>query len=172
MSVANALAPCVLDYVRDRMTPISDRIFPLCELLLGAAYADSTLHKLEAIEVRSLLTELAGERHIEVEACIAAFEPEKFDMKTTASLFRDDSEEDRSKLLLLVSTVIEADDVIDLAENEYLCALAGALALPASALSGLTVHVEIEEVKEAFNRVGTARPPAVPPPTPRSPRTT
>jgi hypothetical protein len=37
-----------------------DRIFPLCELLLGAAYADRDLHKLETIEVRSLLTELSG----------------------------------------------------------------------------------------------------------------
>ncbi len=136
------------------MTPISDRIFPLCELLLGAAYADRDLHKLETIEVRSLLTELAGERHIEVEACIGAFEPDKFDLKVTAALFREDSEDDRRKLLLLVSTVIEADDEIDLAENDYLCALATALDLPASALSGLTVQVEIEELKDAFTRVG------------------
>jgi hypothetical protein len=33
--------------------PIADRIFPLCERLLGAAYADRDLHKLETIEVRS-----------------------------------------------------------------------------------------------------------------------
>jgi uncharacterized tellurite resistance protein B-like protein len=132
---------------------ISDRIFPLCELLLGAAYADRDLHKLETIEVRSLLTELAGERHIEVEACIGSFEPEKFDMKTTAALFREDSEENRRKLLILVSTVIEADDEIDLAENDYLCALADALALPASALTGLTVHVEIEDLKATVVRM-------------------
>lgn len=152
------------------MTPISDRIFPLCELLLGAAYADTDLHKLEAIEVRSLLTELAGERHIEVEACIGAFEPDKFDMKVTAALFCEDSEEDRSKLLLLVSTVIEADDVIDLAENEYLCKLAAALGLPPSALSGLTVDVQIEEIKSAFVRASSAPPPIPPAPPTRSPR--
>jgi len=153
------------------MTPITDRIFPLCELLLGAAYADSNLHKLEAIEVRSLLTEIAGERLIEVEACIGAFEPEKFDMKTTAALFTEDSEDDRQKLLLLVSTVIEADDEIDLAENEYLCALANALSLPSSALRGLTVQVEIEEIKSAFSRVGGAKPPALPNVPNRSART-
>lgn len=158
----SAIARTFLDYVRSRMTPISDRIFPLCELLLGAAYADRDLHKLETIEVRSLLTELAGDRHIEVEACIGSFEPDKFDLKVTAALFREDSEEDRCKLLLLVSTVIEADDEIDLAENDYLCALAGALALPSSALSGLAVQVEIEELKHAFKRVGTS-PPPVPP---------
>ena len=133
---------------------ISDRIFPLCELLLGAAYADSNLHKLEMIEVRSLLTELAGELRVEVEACIASFEPDKFDMQTTAGFFRQDSEEDRSKLLVLVSTVIEADDEIDLAENDYLSELATALALPPSALTGLTVDVEIEDAKATFSRIG------------------
>lgn len=136
--------------------PINDRIYPLCELLLGAAYADQQLHKLEMIEVRSLLTELAGELRIEVEACIASFEPDKFDLKTTAGLFRSDSEEDRQKLLLLASTVIEADDEIDLAENEYLCDLAEALALPSSSLAGLTVDVEIEEQRATFSRMRTS----------------
>ena len=136
--------------------PISDRIFPLCELLLGAAYADRDLHKLETIEVRSLLTELAGERLVEVEACIASFEPDKFDMKATAAWFRDDPEEDRRKVLVLVSTVIEADDEIDLAENDYLCELADALGLPDSALGGLSVDIEIEEIKSTF--AGITRP--------------
>ncbi len=75
----------------------SDRIFPVCELLLGAAYADRELHALEAIEVRALITELAGEHRVEVEACIASFEPEKFDMKATAAAFRDDAEDYRCK---------------------------------------------------------------------------
>jgi uncharacterized tellurite resistance protein B-like protein len=132
---------------------ISDRIFPVCELLLGAAYADQELHRLEKTEIRALLTELAGERLVEVEACIASFEPAKFDMKTTAGIFRDDSEELRRKLLLLVSTVIEADEQIDLAENEYLCDLAAALVLPDSALEGLTVDVEIEEIKDTFHAI-------------------
>ena len=140
---------------------VADRIYPLCELLLGAAYADQELHKLEKVEVKSLLTEMAGERMVEVEACIASFEPAKFDMKTTAAIFRDDPEADREKLLMLVSTVIEADDEIDFAENDYLCALADALALPDSALKGLTVDVEIEEIKETFTRIA---PPPIPKP--------
>jgi uncharacterized tellurite resistance protein B-like protein len=134
---------------------VSDRIYPLCELLLGAAYADQELHKLEKVEVRALLTEMAGERMIEVEACIGSFEPEKFDLATTAAIFRDDAEADRQKLLVLVSTVIEADDEIDLAENEYLCALAEALGLPESALAGLTLDVEIEEIQESFSTLGS-----------------
>jgi uncharacterized tellurite resistance protein B-like protein len=132
---------------------ISDRIFPVCELLLGAAHADRELHGQEKTEIRALLTELAGERLVEVEACIASFEPSRFDMKTTAGVFTHDSEEDRRKLLLLVSTVIEADEQIDLAENDYLRELAAALALPASALDGLTVDVEVEEIKDTSHAV-------------------
>ena len=139
---------------------ISDRIFPLCELLLGAAYADHELQQQEKTEIRALLIELAGERHVEVEACIASFEPAKFDLQSIIGVFRDDSEEDRRRLLRLVTTVIEADDEIDLAENEYLRELAGALGLPDSALEGLAVDIEIEEIKDT---VQTLRKPPPPP---------
>jgi len=137
----------------------SDRIFPLCELLLGAAYADSELHPQEKTEIRALLVELAGELRVEVEACIASFEPEKFDPSSVIGVFKDDSEEERQRLLLLVSTVIEADEEIDLSENEYLRKLASLLALPKSALAGLVVDVEVEEVKETFNAVRKGPPP-------------
>lgn len=146
------------------MLSTDDRIFPLCELLLGAAHADDELHQREKTEIRALLTELAGEMRVEVEACIASFEPERFDMKSTASGFRNDPEEERRKLLLLVSTVCEADDEIALAENDYLRALADALGLPASALEGLSVDIEIEEITETFHEVRKG-----PPPLPHSP---
>lgn len=139
----------------------SDRIFPLCELLLGAAYSDRELHPRERTEIRALLVELAGERCVEVEACIASFEPEKFTPSSVVGFFRDDPEEERRRLLLLVSTVIEADDQIDLAENDYLRELASLLGLPAAALEGLVLDVEIEEVKTTFEAV-RARPPALP----------
>jgi uncharacterized tellurite resistance protein B-like protein len=137
----------------------SDRIFPLCELLLGAAYADSELHPQEKTEIRALLVEHAGQLRVEVEACIASFEPDTFDPSSVIGVFRDDSEEERQRLLLLVSTVIEADEEIDLSENEYLRKLASLLALPKSALEGLVVDVEVEEVKESFNAVRKAPPP-------------
>jgi uncharacterized tellurite resistance protein B-like protein len=139
----------------------SDRIFPLCELLLGAAYADGELQPQEQTEIRALLVELAGEQRVEVEACIASFEPNKFDPSSVIGVFRDDPEDERRRLLLLVSTVIEADDQVDLAESDYLRKLASALVLPASALEGLVVDVEIEEIKETFNAVAK-RPPPVP----------
>ena len=43
---------------------------PLCDVLLGAAYADKHLRDSEKDEVRALLKELAGELPPEVEARI------------------------------------------------------------------------------------------------------
>jgi uncharacterized tellurite resistance protein B-like protein len=144
---------------------MTDRIFPLSELLLGAAYADKELKDEEKDEVRNLLKGLAGDLSPEVEAAIASFEAEKFDVKKSASAFVSDSEEDRKKLLYLVAAVNEADDEIDFAEDDYLRDLAAALDLPKSALEGLTVEVETEELKETFQKVRKGPPP---PPSPKS----
>jgi uncharacterized tellurite resistance protein B-like protein len=138
---------------------ISDRIVPVCDLLLGAAYADEELRQQEKDEVRALVQDLAGEVPAEVDARIAAFDPAKFDLAKAAEPFRGDSEDDRRRLLVLVSAIIEADEEIDLREDDYLRDLAKALALPASALAGLTVEVEAEELKETFVAVRKGPPP-------------
>lgn len=142
----------------------ADRILPLCELLLGAAYADKELKDQEKDEVRSLLEGLAGDLPTEVEQKIEGFDPASFDLKASAAPFKSDSEDDRKKLLYLVAAVNEADDEIDLAEDEYLRALGEALELPKTALEGLTVEVETEELKETFKAVRKGPPP---PPTPK-----
>jgi uncharacterized tellurite resistance protein B-like protein len=142
---------------------MTDRILPLSELLLGAAYADKELKDQEKDEVRKLLEGLGGELTAEVETKIATFDPESFDLKASAAAFATDSEDDRKKLLFLVAAVNEADDELDFAEDDYLRALAEALALPSSALEGLTVEVETEELKETFEKVRKAPPPPPPP---------
>ena len=141
----------------------TDRILPLSELLLGAAYADKELKDQERDEVRSLLQGLAGEIPAEVDDKIKSFDPTKFDLKATAAQFKGDSEDDRKKLLFLVAAVNEADDEIDFAEDDYLRDLAAALGLPKSALEGLTVEVETEELKETFQKVRKGPPPPPPP---------
>jgi uncharacterized membrane protein YebE (DUF533 family) len=138
---------------------IADRILPLCDVLLGAAYADREVRDAERDEVRALLEDLAGELPTEVELRIASFDPDAFDVAATAKAFAGDTEEDRKKLLFLASAVIESDDEIDLAEDDYLRALANALQLPASALDGLTVDVETEELKQTFQQVRKGPPP-------------
>lgn len=141
---------------------MTDRILPLCELLLGAAYADKELKDQEKDEVKSLLTGLAGELTADVEAKIASFDPKSFDLKASASAFKNDPEDDRKKILFLVAAVNEADDEIDFDEDDYLRDLASALELPTSALEGLTVEVETEELKQTFEKV-VKKPPPPPP---------
>jgi hypothetical protein len=48
---------------------------------------------------------------------------------------------------------------LDLAEDDYLRALAAALGLPVSALAGLTVQIEAEELVETFRQVRKRPPP-------------
>jgi uncharacterized tellurite resistance protein B-like protein len=141
------------------MALASDRIVPLCDILLGAAFADDVLHDSEKDEVRGLLADLAGDLPPEVDARIFTFDPKTFDLTAAVKPFRNDSEDDRKKLLVLVSTVIEADSEIDLAEDEYLRDLARALGLPASALGGLTVEIEAEALEQAFVAVRKGPPP-------------
>jgi uncharacterized membrane protein YebE (DUF533 family) len=143
----------------------TDRILPLSELLLGAAYADKELKDQERDEVRTLLQGLAGDLPPEVDEKIKSFDPTKFDIKASAKIFVGDSEDDRKKLLFLVAAVNEADDELDFAEDDYLKELAAALELPTSALEGLTMEVETEELKESFQAVRKGPPP---PPTPKA----
>jgi uncharacterized tellurite resistance protein B-like protein len=135
----------------------SDRIFPLCELLLGAAHADQELAPSETREIRALLVELAGEARVEVDAAIASFDPTTFDLGSLVGYFKGDSEEDRRKVLLLASTVVEADEVIDFAENEFLKKLCAGLNLPASCLAGLVIDIEMDDIKDVFAEVSQVR---------------
>jgi uncharacterized tellurite resistance protein B-like protein len=146
---------------------LPDRILPLCDLLLGAAHADKQLQDREREVVHELLAELTGAPATEeLEARISAFDPSRFDLAATAAEFRRDPDEDRQRILHLVAAVHDADDELDLAEDEYLRSLAGALELPASALAGLTLDIEIEEMRDHLEKVRKGPPP---PPLPKKP---
>jgi uncharacterized tellurite resistance protein B-like protein len=139
---------------------LSDRIVPLCDLLLGAAYADAQFKDREREEVTGMLADLTdGKLTPEIEKQIAAFDPKAFDLAATTSAFAGDSEDDRRKLLFLVAAVNDADDEVDFAEDDYLRALAGALKPPAEALAGMVVDVEVDELRETFTAVRKGPPP-------------
>lgn len=142
---------------------MTDRIVPLCDLLLGAAYADDDFADREDEEVRGLLQDLTGgELSPELEAQIARFDPKTFDLKKTAGAFASDPEDERRKLLFLVAAVNDADEQVDFAEDAYLRDLANALFLPADALKGMTIEMEEEEQREVFQKIRKGPPP--PPP--------
>ena len=142
---------------------LPDRILPLCDLLLGAAHADKQLAPRERDAVRETLAGLTGTALTPaLEDRIAAFDPARFDLAAVAGEFRGDPEDDRRRLLPLIAAIHDADEELDLAEDDYLRALAGALDLPASALEGLALDIQIEELREELAKVRKGPPP--PPP--------
>lgn len=139
---------------------LTDRIAPLCDLLLGAAYADLELKDAEDDAVRSMLTDLSGaELTTELEHRIGSFDPATFDLAATAAAFKTDPADDRRRLLFLVAAINDVDDELDFAEDEYLRALCAALDLPASALDGLKLEFEVEDLREDFAKVRRGPPP-------------
>jgi uncharacterized tellurite resistance protein B-like protein len=141
------------------MTAI-DRILPLCDVLLGAAYADARLEDREREEIREILADLSGaELPPEVEQRIDAFDPKAFDLTRTVAVFKSDDVDERRRLLFLVAAVNDADEELDLAEDDYLRALAVALELPPSALEGLALDIEIEDLRVEFAKVRKGPPP-------------
>ena len=142
---------------------LPDRILPLCDLLLGAAHADRQFKDRERDEIREMLADLTGEPlTAELEDRLAKFDPARFDLTATAAEFRRDPTDDRRRLLFLVAAVHDADDELDFAEDAYLRALAEALDLPASALEGLTIDVEVEVLRDSLTKIRRGPPP--PPP--------
>jgi len=141
---------------------LPDRLAPICDLLLGAAYADEVFKDRERDEVRGMLEDLSGGKlSPELDTQIAKFDPKKFDLAKTAAAFAGDSDDDKRRLLFLVAAINEADDEIDFAEDQYLRTLCKALELPDEALAGMTIDVEIEDMREDFEKVRR------PPPTPK-----
>ncbi len=142
---------------------LPDRLAPICDLLLGAAYADDVFKDREREEVRGMLEDLSGGKLSgELESQIAKFDPKNFDLARTAGAFKTDSADDKRRLLFLVAAINEADDEIDFAEDQYLRDLCKALGLPDEALAGLTIDVEIEDMRDDFEKVRRG-----PPPTPK-----
>jgi uncharacterized tellurite resistance protein B-like protein len=145
------------------MAPL-DRTLAICDLLLGAAHADSQFTDRERVTVRELLSDLFGSDQLpsEVEARIDLFQPDKFAVDTAAEPFRTDSVDEKKKLLYLVAAVHEADEELDFAEDDYMRALGLALELPAEALKELVIDVEVEadDLKEDFQALRKGPPPA------------
>jgi uncharacterized tellurite resistance protein B-like protein len=146
-------------YVRD-MAPL-DRTLAICDLLLGAAHADSNFTDRERVTVRELLADLFGSEELpsEVEARIDLFQADKFDVKSAAAAFQSDSVDEKKKLLYLVAAVHEADEELDFAEDDYMRALGKALELPADVLDDLVIEVESEDLADDFQALRKAPPP-------------
>jgi len=134
------------------MSAIKDRIMVITDLLLGAAYSDDKLAGQEEAVVRKLLTELLSGEALpaEVDTRIKTFPAGSFDLGKTAADFAADPPIQKRKLLELVAAVNDADDEIDLGEDEYLVKLAKGIGMKREEYADLTLDVHVEDLKTAL----------------------
>jgi uncharacterized tellurite resistance protein B-like protein len=104
----------------------SDEIKSVASILMDAAHADGTVSRNEAREVRTVLEELFGEKHLPdfLVDHLLTFDPEKFNLAATCAGLHLRTAEERRGLLLLVGRVVDADSTFDLAESVYVRHLA------------------------------------------------
>lgn len=146
------------------MSDVSPRFLVLTDLLLGAVHADERLEGEEEDAVRAYLLEIIGgdELPIEVEARIANFDPEDFDLDASAAEFDADPATSKRKLLELVAAVFDADGEVDFDEDDYLRSLADALGVDPEEYDDLVIEYDIEEPRASAEVVVS-----VPPPVPK-----
>lgn len=139
-----------------------DRAQALCDILLGAAFADEFFHEREKDFVRAYLVALCGgELPRELAARIDAFSRDQFELAQAVSAFKNDDDTQRRDLLELVASLHESDEELDFAEDDYLRELAAALGAK-HLLDGLTIDYESRQLRASLDRLG-----ALPPPVPR-----
>jgi uncharacterized tellurite resistance protein B-like protein len=139
---------------------MSDRIDVICDLLLGAAFADDHFHEKEKQAINELLGKLVeGAIPEGVTKRIEYFDAGDFDAKEAAGAFKDDSDDDKYKVLELIAAVHDADDEYDFAEDDYMREVASAMGMKGDALSKFTIDIEFEELKSDLGKLRTPPPP-------------
>lgn len=144
---------------------MDDRIEAVCDLLMGAAYADKHLHENEKQAVEQYLKELMPEAALtrELKERIDNFSPDKFKLLDVVAVFVGDAKAERMKLLDIVAAIHAADEEYDLDEDEFLLNVAQGLELTEEDVKEHALDYEVETLKEHLKIV---RP--TPPPIPKS----
>lgn len=139
----------------------ADLLPHLTDVLMAGAHADQKLDGREVEAVQTLLVKLIKDAEELPEALaerIEAFEPEAFDIKQTIQAMGELTREQRRAVLEMLSDLAEADEEIDLAEDEFLREVAEAMGSKPEELDGLTVEIELVSTSP------TRRAPPPPPP--------
>ena len=120
------------------------QLIALCDLLMAAAHADGEFDGLEAGEISDVLTELIiGDLPEVLSTQLSRFSNDKFNLADSVAPLMTLAKADKLAVLGLVTRIIEADDVHDLAEADFLRALALALDCSVSDVAKYTFKVEI-----------------------------
>ena len=127
---------------------MKDHIDTITDLLLGAAYADKRLEGREIDTIRALLEKVVGESPLPAaqEDRIKNFNPAKHDASKAAASLAWLSDEEKHMVVDLIGYVTEADDEIDLAEDEYMRKVATGLGMSDEDIAKFTIEI-IEDDK-------------------------
>lgn len=144
---------------------VRDRILVLTDLFMGALWADDEFSEDEQKAVRKLLADLLlvtpETLPSTVEDRIVHFDPLTFDLEAAALDFEADPPMAKRRLLELVALMVDADGVVDMAEDEYLRKLAGLLGMEYEDYDDLVLDFEVEELRESFEALRVPPPPMV-----------
>jgi putative colanic acid biosynthesis UDP-glucose lipid carrier transferase len=118
-----------------------DSIRPVADVLLAAAHADGKFCEREQATVRGLLCQLLGVEvlPLALEQQLADFDPARFDLADTLEALGRSSHANEERVLQLVRKVCEADETIDIREDNYMVALALALSVAPQRYAKLVV---------------------------------
>jgi uncharacterized tellurite resistance protein B-like protein len=144
---------------------MEDRVESICQLLLGAAYADDEFHDREMETILELLAKLmkVDEVPADLAAKLNEFDKDAFDLQDCAKEFADESEEHKLELLELVAAVHEADDEYSFDEDDFIRELGLALDLEAAHIAKMAIEFEVEDLQASFEKLKKK---PTPPPTP------
>jgi uncharacterized tellurite resistance protein B-like protein len=131
---------------------MKEHIDTITDLLLGAAYADKRLEGEELVSITKKLCKLLGTDELPAtqKARLKSFNPAKFDAKQAAESLSGETTEHKRKILELIASVNESDDVIDFDEDAYLRKVAAGLGMSEDEVSDLTFEVLEEDDIEHF----------------------
>lgn len=142
-----------------------ERILVVTDLLLSAAHADKRFEGKEAQAVQALLTKIIADPADQksVDERIKNFDPDGFDLAEVAGRYSADPIVSKRHLLELVAAVTHADEELDLAEDDYLRDLAGALGMTEREYGDLALHYEVEALQEHLDVfISLSEPPPIP----------
>lgn len=136
-----------------------EHIDTFADLLLGAAYADKRLEGRERDTIRALLERVSGESPLpaELEARMRSFNPAKHDARGAAATLWFLSKDDKRTVVDLVAKVTEADEEIDLAEDDYLREVALGLGMSDEEIAEITIQIIEDEELDGLLVRGSTR---------------
>lgn len=123
--------------------PMKEHIGLVTNLLLGAAYSDKRLEGREVAAIRELLVRILGSDALPEaqELQLRRFSPAAFDPGEAAKELRGLSHEQRRRILELVATINDSDEVVDLDEDRYLRRVAHGLGFSDDEIRDLTIEI-------------------------------